>query len=290
MVARAPPAIGGWVVLDPGVITYNYRQFEGFGTEGYGYAKGTYLNDLLTDSILIPSLRLAKFGETMMNGTITFDDPKMTELINEMREHAVAFKKSILSFLHESIHYPLGEHFFLTYSIMLQEEDLEEFLPKLSENVRQKHYAMNGLAGNSKVSVGEPYMPFVGKTPDGKYCNLSDIVKSKQLVLLDFWASWCTPCIKEMPILTQLYENYKDKGLEIVGVSLDNSELPWKKAIEKHNMLWVNIINDEKSNNIATLYGIYTIPHTVLINSNGEIISDKLRGQELVETVKNLLD
>jgi thiol-disulfide isomerase/thioredoxin len=281
-------SIGGWVVIEPGTITYNYQNDEG---KGYAYAKGTYLNDWLTDSIRVPSIQMAKYGEVLMNGKINKDDPEMAGLITEMRDNARTYKKNILSFIHDNIRNPVGEYIFLTYFPLLQEKELNDILPNLSENVRQKYLERKGIITPTKITVGQPYIPFLGKTSDNGYFKLSDIIESKQLILLDFWASWCAPCIKEMPVLIQLYEDYKDKGLEIIGISLDENELQWKKAIEKNNMSWIQIISNKgKSDNIAEMYGIHQIPRTVLINGNGEILADNLRGQKLIEKIKSILE
>lgn len=281
------PIINGWVILDPDSITYNYQHDD---TKGYAYARGSCLNDLLTDNILIPSIEMAKYGEALLNGKIDLNDPGKAGLISEMRDNAVKFRKNVLSFIHDNIHNPTGGYIFLMYSQMLQEKELNEILSNLPENVLRKYNEMKGLVGHSKISVGSQYLPFSGMTPDGGYFTLSDIIKSKQLIVLDFWASWCVPCIKEIPVLTRLYEDYKDKGLEIVGISLDENESSWKKAIEKHNMPWIQIISNKgKAGNIAEMYGVYQIPRTVLINSKGEIVSDNLRGQKLTEKINNLL-
>lgn len=93
-----------------------------------------------------------------------------------------------------------------------------------------------------------------------------------------------------MPVLTELYNKYKDKGFEIIGISIDNNEHQWKQAIEKHNMTWLQIISKkEKSNNAEEKYDVKYIPYTVLIDSTGKIIDTNLRGEELLDKIDNLL-
>jgi hypothetical protein len=94
------PAIGGWVIIESGIITYNYQQED---AKGYVYARGTCLNDLLTDSILIPSIRMTKYGEALMSGKINMEDLEMAGLLDEMRNKAIMFKKNILSFIYNNI-------------------------------------------------------------------------------------------------------------------------------------------------------------------------------------------
>jgi hypothetical protein len=128
------PAIGGLVIIESGSITYNYQQEDG---KGYVYARGTYLNDLLTDSILIPSIRMAEYGEMLMSGKINMENPEMAELIDEMRNNAIMFKKNILSFIHNNIHNPVGEYIFLTYSQYREraKRDISLFVGKCSQRV-----------------------------------------------------------------------------------------------------------------------------------------------------------
>ena len=101
-------------------------------------------------------------------------------------------------------------------------------------------------------------------------------------VLIDFWASWCGPCRKENPFNVALYNQYKDKGFEIYGVSLDQDPTRWKGAIEKDGLTW-NHVSDLKgwSSAAGQLYGIRSIPSTVLLDPAGKIIAKNLRGEAL---------
>ncbi|MDR0574019.1 MAG: AhpC/TSA family protein [Tannerella sp.] len=283
------PTISGWVVIEPGTILCNYQKDDFQG--GYTYSRGTYLNDCLTDSILIPSIQIAKYGEVLMKGNIDKNDPQMAEMISEMHINTMRFYKNILLFVNENINNPVGEYIFFTYSQAFKEKDLKDILPKLSEKALREYYEKKGLTNLPKISVGQPYIPFNGKTSDNEYFNLSDVTEVKKVILLDFWASWCAPCLKEMPTLIQLYENYKDNGLEIIGISIDENELNWKKAIQKNKMSWIQVIsNKNKSGNIAEMYGVSLIPYTILINENGKVIGDNLRGEELIGKIKSLLE
>ena len=121
--------------------------------------------------------------------------------------------------------------------------------------------------------------------------NFESEVKSfKGEVLLDFWASWCGPCRREMPNLVEAYAKYKNKNFEIVGVSLDQSADSWKEAIKKLNITWPQM-SDLKYWNCegAQLYAVSSIPHTVLIDGEGTIIARGLHGEGLQEKLAEVL-
>ena len=110
-------------------------------------------------------------------------------------------------------------------------------------------------------------------------------------MLLDFWASWCSPCRKEMPLLVELYNTYKDKDFEIVGYSLDRDIESWKKGIEDLHITWPQLSDTAywKSLPVQT-YDIHGIPNTILIDPQGIIIEKGLRGEKLVQKLQELFD
>ena len=128
---------------------------------------------------------------------------------------------------------------------------------------------------------------------DGTPVSLQSVVEKKgnKYVLLDFWASWCNPCMGEMPFLKEAYAKYHKKGFEIFGVSLDSKAEAWKGAIAKQNMKWVNVSLLQSSNNTAAEeYVVESIPTNFLIDcSNGEIIAKNLRGEAVLEKLAELL-
>ncbi len=135
--------------------------------------------------------------------------------------------------------------------------------------------------------IGVKAPEFTFKTPADKDVNLSDF-KGKYL-LIDFWASWCGPCRKENPNEVALYNRYKEKGFEILGVSLDRTKEPWIKAIADDKLTWTHV-SDLKGwqSAAAALYGISSIPHTVLLDKEGKIIARQLRGEQLAQKLDEL--
>lgn len=139
------------------------------------------------------------------------------------------------------------------------------------------------------LQVGQPYIDFVGKTPDGTKMKLSEILPGKKLILLDFWASWCGPCIKEMPVIAEIYEKYKDQGLALIGITGDAKEPAWKDAIERYDMKWLQLISVDGKDEIGKLYNVKSIPYTLIIDGNGTIVSRRLRGEELTAKIDELM-
>ena len=137
---------------------------------------------------------------------------------------------------------------------------------------------------------GKTYLDFELNTPGGKKVKLSDYVGRHKLVLVDFWASWCGPCRADMPEVVQLYKTYRKKGLEIVGVSLDNKADAWQKAIGDLGITWPQMSDLQGWKcAAATLYGVNSIPATVLIGKDGVIVDRNLRGDKLKQKVADLL-
>lgn len=141
----------------------------------------------------------------------------------------------------------------------------------------------------SVVGVGKLAPDFTVKTPEGQDISLYSI-KGK-LKLVDVWASWCGPCRAENPNVVKVYEKYKDKGLEIFSVSLDEKADAWIAAIAKDNLTWKHG-SDLKGweSEVCRLYYIEGVPFTVLLDENNVIIAKNLRGEKLEQKISELLD
>ena len=136
------------------------------------------------------------------------------------------------------------------------------------------------IAGMRSFTIGAEAPDFAQATPEGKLLKLSDL--RGKVVLIDFWASWCGPCRRENPNVVRMYNVYKDKGFEILGVSLDRDRQRWLDAIEADGLTWPHVSDLQQwSNAAAQLYGVNSIPHTVLLDKEGRILARNLRGDAL---------
>lgn len=139
-------------------------------------------------------------------------------------------------------------------------------------------------------AFAEKYADVSLKNRDGQTVKLSSFVGTGKYVLLDFWASWCGPCMGEVPFLKAAYDKYHSKGFEIFGVSLDRQKEAWLKTIDEKQMNWVHVYFDPKGDRAPVdNYNVKTIPSNFLIGPDGSIVAKDLRGEALEEKLKSIL-
>lgn len=145
------------------------------------------------------------------------------------------------------------------------------------------------------TEIGAIAPDFTAPDPDGNQITLSGV--RGKVTILDFWAAWCAPCRRENPNLVKIYETYHDRGLEIMGVSLDgnprqkDAKQAWIDAIEKDNLTWPQVSNLNYFNDpVAKTYNIRAIPAMFVLDEDGKIIAKNLRGSALQEKISELLE
>jgi peroxiredoxin len=141
-----------------------------------------------------------------------------------------------------------------------------------------------------KVALEKTAPDFTLNDTEGKAVNLSSLY-GKGYILIDFWASWCGPCRAENPHVVEAYNEFKDRGFEIVGVSLDRANVDgWKKAIADDKLTWIQLIDWTNGKAaVADMYAVTGIPMNFLLNKKGKIIAKGLRGKALKEKLGELI-
>ena len=139
------------------------------------------------------------------------------------------------------------------------------------------------------LSVGDIAPEFEAKRLNGSTFRLADY-RDKKAVLIDFWATWCPPCVDEIPAIKSIAETYRDQGLEVVGVSLDYDEQALRDFVKEEKLSYVQVFDEDKARTIAKSYGVWGIPSVFLVDKNGVINALKLRDDRTEAAVKKLLD
>lgn len=242
----------------------------------------------------IVDFRTAKMQQ-MQEAMATNDSVTMNSIRNEFAGLETELNELNFSFAEKNpkafISVLMLENMF--YQPNVNFERVEKLFKQLDSSVKNTKPGkkLSELISNfSAASVGKPAPDFSAPNPEGKTISLKESLG--KVTLIDFWASWCAPCRKENPNVVALYNEFKDKGLQIIGVSLDKEgdDEKWKQAILTDKLTWPQVSNLKYWNDpIAKKYNIQGIPAIFILDANGVIVAKDLRGAELREKVQELL-
>lgn len=180
------------------------------------------------------------------------------------------------------------------YAFLSPEEVMEQIalFPAEWQQRRELTELREATERKLRVSAGHPYIDIAAKNADGGEISLKSVVENRRnkYVLLDFWASWCGPCMGEVPHLKKTYDEFRKKGFEIYGVSFDEDRGDWLGAVEQNDMNWLHVSEVKGFDNQAAKdYAIQGIPSNFLIDGQGTIVAKNLRGEALYEKISELL-
>ncbi|WP_292271425.1 TlpA disulfide reductase family protein [Butyricimonas sp.] len=173
----------------------------------------------------------------------------------------------------------------------LNYELLREKFMLLGEQGKKTEYGRivaDYVAEQERVVIGALAPDFEITTPDGESISLYAL--DGKVKLIDFWASWCGPCRQENPNVVKIYNKFRGKGLEILGISLDSDKKEWTDAIRKDGLRWKHgaELKGWKSS-VVQLYKVRSVPCTILLDENNRIVAKNLRGKELEKKIEELL-
>ena len=277
-------------IREPGEITVKLS-----ATPGASRVGGTPCNDewqRLNDSVMVIGKEINRIAEHLYANNMTQKEQQRS--MNEIEKLNKRFAQVVIETTEKNIKNEFG-YFLLTYypEELIDNKTRLSLIEKLSDERRQRpaiKQIEESIRRAAKTAEGATIPNFSQQTPEGEELAIMTEVAKHKITIIDFWASWCGPCRQEMPTMLSLYENNKDRGLGIVGVSLDQDKDAWVAAIKKLQLPWPQM-SDLKywDNEVAKTFNITSIPHTVVVDQNGKILARGLRGVELEEFIESRL-
>ncbi|MCR5157758.1 MAG: AhpC/TSA family protein [Prevotella sp.] len=275
---------------EPGTITATLTEVPQQSTIG-----GTTANDALQKLAETTNPLYDKINELE---TLVYTDTAQTydqlalagkyqQLVNEIADKCKEFAGA-------NIDNELG--FMLVIRFIDPSEDaalLRSLIAKMPEKFRQRQQTKEleaRLQAFEATGIGQTIADFSLNTPQGEPLSVMSEVKKNKLTILDFWASWCGPCRREMPFMKELYAKYQSKGLGIVGISLDESASEWNRAIEELKIPWPQMSDLRGWEcSAAQTFQVNAIPYLIVLDQEGKILQKGLRGEELEQFVAQQL-
>lgn len=216
-------------------------------------------------------------------------DSQMKEFIRQQRE-SVANKCADLYEGHwdDAFGYALLYSEFFDSTPLAQQKALIAKFGNWLKSTRTVQEISKKIEAQEKTAEGMPYTDITGTDADGKPIALSDFIGKGNYVLMDMWASWCGPCKGEIPNLARLHNQYKDKGLTVIGLFVWDKQENLKKAMESEGITWPQIVDKESKS--TQMYGVDGIPHIILFSPDGTILKRNLRGDAMIKTVEEIMN
>ena len=276
--------------IEPGIISIQIKETPGASRVG-----GTKCNDewqVLNDSVISIGKEINRIAEHIYGNTVTPEEQqKGMEAIDKLNQR---FSRMVINTCEKNIRNEFG-YFLLTYypDELIDPSSRSRLIKLLPEEMRKREQIRvmeQSLEASAKTAEGATIPDFSQPAPDGTSLSIMSEVSQHRITIIDFWASWCGPCRQEIPFMIELYNKNKDKGLGIVGVSLDNDKDAWLTAIKQMNMPWAQMSDlNGWDNAAAKLFNITSIPHTIVVDQQGKILRHGLRGEALANFVAEQL-
>lgn len=269
-----------YIILEGGDIKANMQ--------GYNRPSGTKQNDEMARISAAQDSIYGLAGQAWKDYRAKYTDQKELEaqwktyIEGFQKTLAEAYKQFYAGHTDDAVGYFLLESVGMNLDWKVQKELVAELGPWLKSTQRaQKMIAR--IEALEKTAEGKPFVDIKGQDADGKAVSLSDYIGKGNYVLMDMWASWCGPCRGEIPNLAKLHNQFKDKGLTVLGLFVWDKVENLKPALESERVTWPQIIDTDEM--AGKLYGVTGIPHIILFAPDGTILKRNLRGEGMVQMV-----
>ncbi len=276
--------------IEPGTITLTLKEMPGSSRVG-----GTKCNDEwqeLNDSVMTIGKQINQIAEQVYGKHLEEPEQKNAmAIIENLNRH---FSAIVVKKVEENISNEFG-FFLLTYypQELIDDNTRLRLIKELPAEMRQRPAIQQFeqmIAAAAKTGEGANISDFSQPAPNGSQLSIMSIISNNKITIIDFWASWCGPCRQDIPFVIKLYNVYKDKGLGIVGISLDEDKDSWLMATKQLNIPWPQMSDLKGWDNAAAReFNITSIPHTIIVNQQGKILRRGLRGETLAAFVAEQL-
>lgn len=266
------------LIIEPGTMTMSCA------ADSLYVVRGTKGNDAFSDYIA----HVKRINDMIQDG----GESNINEIMSLIEENEKMLKDGLTGNLDNIF----GLIYLQGLSSPDDPESIRKFLDKFAAPVKESamwKQMSDDVDRQLSFGVGKPYLDFTQNDADGHPVTASKVMADpgNRYVLIDFWASWCGPCMGELPYLKEAYSSFSSEGFEIIGVSLDQERDSWLEAVKDNEMNWIQV-SDLKywSNDVARLYNINSIPANFLVDcKTGLIVEKGLRGRALVNKLSELL-
>lgn len=261
------------VYLEPGIITGNF-DYNNLKTGKISGSDSQKESQILDESIKPVGQILDSVKQRLLASTKENKNKKLLEsLRNKEKLYRKKYTDVVRDFIynHPSSYISIHELFILQSGDRLPSDSIEFLYLRLAPKVQQSRYGkfvLKNIRKNRQLEIGKTAPNFVQNDLYGDPVSLDDF--RGQYVLLEFWASWCVPCLEQIPYLIKAYKRYNKNNFTIIGISIDTDLAKWKKAVKKEHLPWTQL-SDLKGmqNSVAQKYNVTPIPDNFLVDPTG---------------------
>jgi Thiol-disulfide isomerase and thioredoxins len=254
------------------------------------------MEDVITGTLLNESYQSFKKSEQPFIERINHlrslyrEKPTNDSIQNLLKENWENWQQYKATFIKVNISNLLGKRVFIDNNTFFSKEIFYTLYTLLPASLKEDPHIIDAVNDRKKdediivereKSVEQKIVDFELTDIDGSDKWISEIVSKSKYLYIDFWASWCAPCIAEVPHLKEIYQKYNDKGFEILGISIDTNRSSWKAGLKRIDTPWVHLVDSTGGEDLMKEYKFRGVPYGLLVDNTGRIIEVGLRGEQL---------